>query len=215
MFRKNQPSGDRVSFTHYPLHYVLRQGPDYHYNRRNISGFMEEITFDPPTKDSTTNGHRFHIVTGEETYHTALRHIHNKRDSLFRQINLDTLDPPTKAVIEGWSGQNNNDLTTVFGNTEISSETPDDRVELIIDSLRLSVLSLGITIAKLDLDRQSMPDLRHPLRGRFKLPVSIATINHDQIETELKAPRINSQRLMVSTTLDMPTNEVARLVDQD
>lgn len=60
-----------------------------------------------------------------------------------------------------------------------------------------------------------MPDLRHPLRGRFKLPVSIATINHDQIETELKAPRINSQRLMVSTTLDMPTNEVARLVDQD
>ena len=110
MLRKNQPSGDQVSLTHYPLHYVLRQ---------------------------------------------------------------------------------------------------------IIDSLRLSVLSLGITITKLDLDRQSMPDLRRPLRGRFKLPESIATINHDQIETKIKAPRINSQQLMVSTILDMPTNEVAQLVDQD
>lgn len=209
MFRRNQLHINRVNYTYYPLDYGTKQHPDYHFNRRNISGYMANITFD--AKGSSPDGRTFHIVAGEETHHSALRLIHNKGDYYRYHIAVDTLTPPTRAMIEGWTGQNGDNLTTVFANTEVSFEYSAEAIGIIIDNLRLSALALGVTMSRLDLERKSINN-RRPLRGRFELP-DMPTISSDYLSDETKR-LLYSNNKRVSATLNMPIKQVAELLDK-
>ncbi len=211
MLRRNQLPSNQIHYTYYPLDYGVKQHPDYHFNRRNISAYIANITFDQK-RGSPDIGRTYHIVAGEETHHSALRFIHNKGDYYRHHTPIDTSNPPTRAAIEGWTGQNGDNLTTVFGNTEVSSETPRDNVEIIVDNLRLSALALGVTMSRLDMERKSISN-RRPLRGRFELP-DLPAVNNNYLTNETRRLLFGNNR-MVSVTLNMPTEEAARLIDRD
>lgn len=211
MFRKNQSPTNRVDLTYYPLAYMTKLHPDYHYNRRNISAYVANITFD--AKGSSPDvGRTFHVVAGEETHHSALCLIHNKGDYYYRyHTPIDTLNPPTRAVIEGWTNQNRDAMTSAFANTEVSDDTPKDTVKMIIDNLRLSVLALGVTMARLDRERKFIAN-RRPLRGHFELPTMPAIESH-YLTDDTKRLLSRGSRRAVSATLNMPTEKAARLID--
>lgn len=210
MFRKNQSPTNRVDLTYYPLTYMTKLHPDYHYNRRNISAYVANITFD--AKGSSPDvGRTFHVVAGEETHHSALCLIHNKGDYYRYHTPIDTLNPPTRAVIEGWTNQNRDAMTSAFANTEVSDDTPKDTVKMIIDNLRLSVLALGVTMARLDRERKFIAN-RRPLRGHFELPTMPAIESH-YLTDDTKRLLSRGSRRAVSATLNMPTEKAARLID--
>ncbi len=211
MFRRNQPHINRVNYTYYPLDYGTKQHPDYHFNRRNISGYMANITFDSKVV-SPDSSRTFHIVVGEETHHSALRLIHNKGDYYRHHTIIDSAEPPTRAMIEGWAGQNDDGMTTAFGNTEVSSEISAESIAIIINNLRLSVMALGVTMSRLDLERKSINN-RRPLRGRFVLP-NVPSTSSIRLTDETRPLRLGNHR-MVSVTLDAPTKEVAQLLDRN